>query len=217
RSRRLKKQPVNQHEVSLKHLAIELLESGCVKFGSFKLKSGLDSPIYIDLRRLVGLPDLLNRVADAYFPILGDLAFDRLAALPYAGLPIATAISLKGSFPFIYPRKEIKAYGTQAEIEGIYSTGEQVVLIDDLVTTGGSKFEAIEKLVSVGLNVKDVVVLIDRQSGAVEKLANAGYKLHAVFQLTQLLNYWRSAELISEIQVEQVKQFISSTRKDLES
>lgn len=197
---------------SMKQLAIELLEFGCIKFGRFKLKSGLDSPIYIDLRRLVGLPDLLNQVANSYLSLLGDLDFDRLAALPYAGLPIATTISLNGAYPLVYPRKEVKDYGTQAEIEGIYTSGEQVVLIDDLATTGGSKFEAIEKLSSVGLKIKDVVVLIDRQSGAVEDLANAGYALHSVFTLTQLLEYWKTAGLISDGQVEEVRKFITSTQ-----
>jgi uridine monophosphate synthetase len=161
---------------------------------------------------LVGLPGLLNRVADSYLPILSELDFDRLAALPYAGLPIATALSLSGGFPLVYPRKETKAYGTQAEIEGIFSAGEQAVLIDDLATTGGSKFEAITKLNSVGLQVTDVVVLIDRQSGAVEDLASAGFQLHAIFTLTQLLDYWKTAELISEGQVDEVQNFIAFTR-----
>ena len=98
--------------------------------------------------------------------LLRDLKFDRLAALPYAALPIGTAISLKGGWPMIYPRKEVKGYGTGAEIEGAYASGEQVAVIDDLATTGGSKFEAIDKLKAAGLNVRDVIVLIDRQSGA---------------------------------------------------
>lgn len=207
-------QEQEQKDNSLKQLAIYLLESGCVKFGKFKLKSGLESPIYIDLRQLVGMPGLLTQVAESYRPILEDLGFDRLAALPYAGLPIATAISLSGGYPLVYPRKETKAYGTQAEIEGIFSPGEKVVLIDDLATTGGSKFEAIEKLNSVGLLVKDVVVLIDRQSGAVEDLAEAGYQLHAIFTLTQLLEHWKTEGLITEVQVTDVQKFISSSREN---
>lgn len=197
---------------SLNNLAINLLETGCVKFGEYKLKSGLISPIYIDLRRVVGYPNLLVRIAKSYFEILGELKFDHLAAIPYAGLPIATAISLLGGFSLIYPRKESKTYGTLAEVEGIYSPGDQAVLIDDLATTGGSKFEAIEKLDSVGLKVKDVVVLIDRQSGASEDLAASGYHLHAVFTLSRLLKYWHAAELISEDQVSAVQKFISISK-----
>lgn len=195
----------------LKNLAVDLLHSGCVKFGEFELKSGLISPIYIDLRRLIGFPDLLSRVANSYLDILAGLKFDRIAALPYAGLPIATAISLQGGFPLIYPRKESKSYGTRAEIEGVYSAGDRVVLIDDLVTTGGSKIEAIEKLVSGGLQVKDVVVLIDRQSGALEDLSRKGFQLQAIFNLTQLLNYWLEAGLITEDQVDATRIFIMAT------
>ena len=195
----------------LKKIAVDLLESGCVRFGNFQLKSGLESPIYIDLRLLVGMPDLLNRIADAYISKLRGLEFKRLAALPYAGLPITTAISLKSGIPMVYPRKETKDYGTQAEIEGIFSPGERVILIDDLSTTGGSKFEAIEKLNSVDLKVEDVLVLIDRESGAHEELAEAGFRLHAIFTLTQLLDIWKTGELISQNHVNDVQKFIATT------
>jgi uridine monophosphate synthetase len=175
---------------ALSSIANGLLDAGCIKFGQFTLKSGLISPIYLDLRQLVSYPQLLEQVADAYLPVLHGLSFDRLAALPYAALPIATAISLKSGWSMVYPRKEVKQYGTRAEIEGLFNQGEHVAVIDDLATTGGSKFEAIEKLTSAGLKVTDVVVLIDRQSGAGEALAQAGYNLHAVFTLTQLLDLW---------------------------
>ena len=182
-------------------IADGLLDAGCIKFGQFTLKSGLISPIYLDLRQLVSFPRLLEQVANAYLPVLQGLSFDRLAALPYAALPIATAISLKGGWPMVYPRKEIKQYGTRAEIEGLFKEGERAAVIDDLATTGGSKFEAIEKLTSAGLKVTDVVVLIDRQSGASEALAQAGYCLHAVFTLTQLLDLW---ERNGRVPVEQI-------------
>jgi uridine monophosphate synthetase len=190
-------------------LAGALLETGCIKFGSFTLKSGSISPIYIDLRILVGYPRLLDRVAAAYLPLLQRLQFDRLAALPYAALPIATAVSLKGDWPLIYPRKEAKDYGTQALIEGVYQPGERIVVLDDLATTGGSKFEAIHKLRSVGLTVEDVVVLIDRQSGASEALAAGGYRLHAIFTLAQLLEDWDRQRLISPAQRRSVLEFMS--------
>lgn len=196
---------------SLKPVADGLLQAGCVQFGEFTLKSGLISPIYIDLRRLAGYPALLAQVAAAYLPLLNSLSFERLAALPYAAIPIATAISLQGGWPLIYPRKEAKAYGTRAEIEGVFRAGETAVIIDDLATTGSSKFEFIEKLTAAGLQVKDVVVLIDRQSGAAQALAQAGYRLQAVFTLTQLLDYWERSGQIAPAQATAAREFIRAT------
>lgn len=196
----------------LADLADGLLQAGCVKFGEFTLKSGLRSPIYLDLRRLVSYPRLLEQTAVAYFSLLSNLSFDRLAALPYAALPIGAAISLLGGWPLIYPRKEAKAYGTRAEIEGVYSPGEQAVVLDDLATTGGSKFEAIEKLSLAGLQVTDVVVLIDRQSGATEALAERGYRLHSVFTLTALLDHWESSQRVDLAHIAAARRFIQETK-----
>jgi uridine monophosphate synthetase len=189
-------------------LADALLEAGCVKFGDFTLKSGLRSPIYIDLRQVISYPKLLEQIGAAYLPILKELEFNRLAGLPYAAIPIATAISLQGGYPMIYPRKEVKEYGTKAEIEGEYHAGEKVVVIDDLATTGGSKFEAVEKLTSARLKVTDIVVLIDRQSGAKEALEQAGFRLHAVLTISELLDYWEKTRKVTKERILETRRFL---------
>ncbi|HQV93078.1 MAG TPA: orotate phosphoribosyltransferase [Anaerolineales bacterium] len=197
---------------SQQSLADGLLSASCIKFGEFTLKSGLTSPIYIDLRRIITHPKLLADIAQAYLPILSILKFSRIAGLPYAAIPIATAISLAGNYPMIYPRKEAKSYGTKAEIEGEYHAGETVVVIDDLATTGGSKFEAIEKLTGAGLVVKDVVVLIDRQSGAKESLAQAGYSMHAVLTIGQMLDYWDETGKVEKDKIEATRKFLQQSK-----
>jgi uridine monophosphate synthetase len=194
-------------------IADQLLDAGCIKFGTFTLKSGIVSPIYIDLRRLVGYPKILTNVAEAYAKILQNLQFDQLAALPYAAMPIASAISLQLACPMVYPRKEVKAYGTKAQVEGVYKPGQKVVVIDDLISTGGSKLEGIEKLESAGLKVEDIVVLIDRSLDGGSALFAHGYTLHAVLSIDDLLDdYERKGKIGSET-VSDTRKFLSGLAK----
>jgi uridine monophosphate synthetase len=194
----------------LNDLAQLLSASACVKFGKFTLKSGKSSPIYVDLRRLVTFPAILRGVARHYCDILRHIEFDRLAGLPYAALPIATAVSLEMGKPLIYPRREAKEYGTKAVIEGDYTAGERVVIIDDLISTGETKMEAIEKLEKgAGLKVVAIVVLIDRDMGAKKWLAERGYDFRAAGSLSELLPVWRSLGTISKGQMEEAQDFLS--------
>jgi uridine monophosphate synthetase len=181
-------------------LILDLARIGAVRFGQFTLKSGATSPIYIDLRLLASYPKVLGRVAAAYVELLRGLEYDRIAAIPYAALPIGTAVALQTGRPLIYPRKEVKDYGTQRTIEGEYAADEQVVVLDDLITTGGSKIEAIEPLTEAGLTVQDVVVLIDRESGGQMTLAHEGLHLHAVLTLRQILGVLAARGTITQQQ-----------------
>lgn len=194
-------------------IAAGLVRTGCVRFGSFKLKSGLMSPIYLDLRRLVGDPGLLDDVAAALARLLQGVPHDLLAPLPYAALPIGTAVALRTGTPLVYPRREAKEYGTKASVEGIFEAGQVAVMIDDLATTGDSKLEGVEKLSSVGLVVRDVVVLIDRESGAAELMAAQGLGFYALFTLSQLLERWLASGAISPAQADEVRAFVAASRK----
>jgi len=168
-------------------LVLALHDLGCIQFGHFTLASGQVSPIYIDLRLLVSDPSALRMVAQSYANLLRDLQFDRLAAIPYAGLPIGTAVALETGHPLIYPRKEVKGHGTKRAIEGRFEPGDRVVVLDDVITTGGSKLTAIETLEAAGLKVHDIVVLLDREQGGKEELAEQGYQLHSVLTMNELL------------------------------
>ena len=168
-------------------LAVTLHEIGAVRLGRFTLHSGRISPIYIDLRLLVSFPGALRQVAQAYAALLGGLRFDILAAYPYAALPIGTALALETGIPLIYPRKDAKGYGTGKQVEGIWQEGQTALVVEDLITSGDSILQAIASLQDAGLQVRDAVVLIDREQGGRELLRQQGYDVHAVMTLGKLL------------------------------
>jgi len=206
--------PIPQYQTPISsrdQLILALADIRCVRFGDFTLRSGQRSPIYIDLRLLVSHPNVLRDVARAYAQLLRPLAFDRLAAIPYAALPIGTAVSLELGCPLIYPRKEVKGHGTRQTVEGEFQPGERVVVLDDLITTGASKLEAIAPLEELGLQVKDVVVLIDREQGGREDLEKRGYRLHAVFGLGEILDVLAQHGRISTAQRDEVKAFLAES------
>ena len=193
---------------ALRELALKLHDLGCIRFGQFTLASGLSSPVYIDLRLLAGDPAALARTAQAYAAQLTGLKMDRIAGVPYAALPIATAVSLETGLPFIYPRKEAKKHGRGQNIEGGYKPGERVIVIEDLVTTAGSLVRSIETLREAGLVVEDAVALIDREQGGREHLAAAGVRLHTAFTFSQLLDELHQAGRIADTQYEAVREYL---------
>lgn len=195
-----------------KNLVLALFNSGCIKFGKFTLKSGMVSPIYIDLRILPSYPKLLDKVAKTYLLILKKVKFDRIAGIPYSAIPITTAIALRGDYPMIYTRKEVKDYGTRKAIEGEYKKGEKIIVIDDLITTGASKLEVIEPLLAAGLKVSDIVVLIDRNQGGKEQLEDKGYHFYAALDLTEILDILLKARKITKNEYQETQEFLVKNR-----
>ncbi len=189
-------------------LAADLFDLGAVKFGSFTLASGTQSPIYVDLRLLVSRPALLAKAAAAYAALLAPLPCERIAGVPYAALPIGTAVALAADKPLIYPRKEAKSHGLGKQIEGVWQPGERVVVIEDLITSGGSTIETAEQLRAAGLVVEHVIVLIDREQGGVAKLQQAGIQAHSVFKLTEVLDALTAQGLLPADKRQEVLAFL---------
>jgi uridine monophosphate synthetase len=201
-------------------LAMGLFEAGCLQFGRFRLKSGMISPIYLDLRLLVSDPAALWQTAGALAEIIcglkgpdgqpaePKLTFDRIAAIPYAAIPIGVALSLTIDRPMIYPRKETKTYGTARPIEGRFFEGEKVLVVDDLITRGDSKLEAIEPLEKAGLVVEDILVVIDREQGGGDVLAEHGYRLNSILTMREMLDILARREAITLEQHEKVLEYL---------
>ena len=194
------------------NLYAKLFDCGCVKFGEFKLKSGIMSPVYVDFRTLVTYPDVLKSVAQAILGVMKGLSYDRVAGIPYAGLPLGVAVSLEGGVPMLYARQEQKSHGTARRIEGDYQAGETVVVIDDIITDGASKIEAIEPLEEARLIVKDVVIVLDREQGGAAKLADAGYTLHSVGTLSQVLESLVRQGKVTQEKRDEVARFIAENQ-----
>lgn len=191
-------------------LILGLYEAECIRFGEFTLASGKHSPIYIDLRRVISYPDLFQQVVTAYSELLQPLAFDRLAAVPYAALPAAAAIAMRLQRPLVYPRKEAKAHGTGKLVEGAFEPGQAAVAIEDVVTSGGSLLTAISTMEAVGLDVRDVVVLVDREQGGRGRLSEAGHRLHAVLTLSDILKVLHDEHKIDGATMRGVKAYLAS-------
>jgi len=186
-----------------------LFEIGAVRFGEFTLKSGIRSPFYIDLRVLISFPDVLETIGALIAAEVARCGADRIAGIPYAGLPLAVAASLAGRVPLVYPRREDKSYGTRRRIEGLFAPGERIVLIDDIITDGASKFEAITPLEEAGLIVRDLVILIDREQGGREALAARGYALHALLTISECFDEAERRGLAEESLLRQSRAFLA--------
>ena len=129
--------------------------------------------------------------------MINRLPFDVLAAYPQAGLALGVAVSLEMGEPLIYPRKTSKFSGSGKQIEGIWEVGQRAVLIEDLITSGKSILEAMATMKAAGLQVRDAVVLIDRQQEEAQLLARSGYSVHSIMTLPKMLDILETHNRIS--------------------
>lgn len=193
-------------------LACSLYDSGALAFGSFTLKSGITSPVYIDLRLLGSHPHILAEISRAIATELQTVSCDLLCGVPLSGIPIATACALTSSIPMIMVRPSVKAYGTKKTIEGSYCQGQSCVVIEDIITSGMSSLEISEMLEKSGLVVTDIIAVIDRQQGGRERLNEQGYSVHSVFTMTELITHLLQAGKIDAQTAHAVIDYVAHTK-----
>lgn len=181
-----------------KKIAARLFEVGGIKFGNFTLTSGKTSPYYVDLRIVPSHPKLFDEVCEVFADLVGEIRGDyKLAGVPTSGLPFATLVSQKLSLPLLYVRKGERSHGRKKGIEGEFEKDE-IVLIDDVSTTGGSLENAAETVKAEGGVVNHAVVFLDREEGAEQNLKNVGIDLRACFTISELVECLRENAILDE-------------------
>lgn len=157
----------------------------CYIKGDFLLRSGQRSSEYFDKYQMESRPHLLKAVAEQLAPKIPKET-QLLAGLEMGGIPIATALSLTTNLPMVMVRKEAKTYGTCRLAEGPDIRGKNLLVVEDVITTGGQVVKSVSELRAQGAHIDSVVCVIDRSEGRLEKLQEAGLQLHALFTSAQL-------------------------------
>ncbi|HSW85019.1 MAG TPA: orotate phosphoribosyltransferase [Candidatus Saccharimonadales bacterium] len=207
----------NENNMSLvstetkRNVALSLSNFNILQFGEFKLKSGITAPFYIDLRIVQSHPEALHAITKIYAEMLNDLPREVfLAGIPEAGIPIATAVGYETNRPLIQPRSKIKEHGKGKLIEGDWQPGDKVAIIDDLVTKGDSKIEAIEQFRAANLKVISFYLLIDREMGGKQLVEKAGYSVNIAMTMTEIIDILLAEKKISANQRQTMITFMRS-------
>jgi len=201
------------------NIALELLKNNMIQFGEFRLKlheknpDAPLSPFYINLRPMRSLLDIISKVIKLYEDFIKklELKYNCYADVPTAATPIVSILSYKTGVPMITPRGP-KTHGVKGSIDGVFKSGDKVLLIDDLITKAESKLESIRILEENGLTVEDIVVLVDRQQGGKKELEKRGYKLHAVYNFSDLLKFYLDCKEISQEKYNKVKNYLNKNK-----
>jgi len=194
-------------------VADALIQSGALKFGRFKLKSGIVSPYYIDLSWLLSSPEsfskIVNLVAQEIKRLASDRRIDKLASIELKGALILPSVACKLRMPCVIVRKESKTYGLRGRIAGgTVNPGDRFIFFDDVVTRGGSKIEGIKPIEEAGGKIETVLVVVDREQGGKEELEERGYSLVSITTISEVVHSLLKFGKISHNQAEEILQYV---------
>ena len=180
------------------------------------MSSGKASPYYVDLRVVPSFPDAFREICDFYGEYItsqvGLENFDRVAGVPLAGIPFASQIAYNLRKPFLYVRKGVRRHGRQRRVEGILVSGDRVLLVDDLITTGLNLKKAADAIRAEGGVVTEVVALLDREEGGKEKLEKRGVKIHTLLKIREVANTLYEIGAIDEENLKTILKQIKNNR-----
>ncbi|WP_440988655.1 orotate phosphoribosyltransferase [Haloarchaeobius baliensis] len=163
-----------------------LVAADAVRFGEFELSHGGTSEYYVDKYLFETDVDCLRRIGDAFAERVEDT---KLAGVALGGVPLVVATALSADLPYVIARKQQKEYGTANLVEGRLEEGEEVVVVEDIATTGQSAVDAVEALRDAGAVVNRALIVVDREEGGRENLADAGVEMEALVTATDLLGH----------------------------
>jgi uridine monophosphate synthetase len=198
---------------STDRIANALYQSQCLRFGSFKIKSGATSPYYIDMARVLSAPKQLDVLATEAAEKITEIQktdqINKLVSIELKGALIAPSIAIKLDMPCVIVRKEEKAYGVTGRIAGAdVAKGDNVLFFDDVISEGLSKIEGIKPLTELGANVKHMLVVVNREHGGKEKLEQLGYNIHALAKITDIVNSLHANKHISKDEATKVLAYV---------
>lgn len=202
-----------------KRIALDLFKTQVLQFGDYTLKSGKKSPYYFDLRKLISFPtefaNFCKYVADfikTNMPSDG-VEYNHIAGVPFGAIPYAVQVGSLLNTSIIMPRKEAKTYGSCNSIEGTFNIGDDVLVIEDTITSGQSCLDTIRLIERAGCVVSAVLILTDRQEGGAETLEEQGYAVYTLFEIEEILDNLLSLRSIDTYQKEAIMYHISISRK----
>jgi len=197
----------------VKEFAIFLFKNNIIKFGNFTLSSGKKSSYYIDLRLVPSFPHqfrkMIKNLQKLIIEKIGLDNFDSLVSIPTGGLIIGSALAIETVKPLIYVRNKPKDHGTTKSLEGKILSGMQVMMIDDVATTGTSILNGIKQLKAEGLSISNACVIINRLEGADKILNSVGVILHQLTDILEITETLFQEKLVSEDILEEIKKQVS--------